>query len=156
MQLSGINYIDIDEQPPPPSTCRTFSSSQAETLPPLSNNFPFFLCSASGNHHSTFCFHEFDYTAVPQIFPGGSIGKESTCQCRRYETLIPSLGQEDPLEEGMATHSSILAWRIPWTEEPGGLVHGVEKSWTRLKQLSKHARTVSQISGSMQYLSFGD
>ena len=34
---------------------------------------------------------------------------------------VPSLGQEDPLEEGMATHSSILAWRIPWTEEPGGL-----------------------------------
>ena len=33
---------------------------------------------------------------------------------------IKSLGQEDPLEEGMATHSSILAWRIPWTEEPGG------------------------------------
>ena len=32
-----------------------------------------------------------------------------------------SLGQEDPLEEGMATHSSILAWRVPWTEEPGGL-----------------------------------
>ena len=32
-----------------------------------------------------------------------------------------SLGREDPLEEGMATHSSILAWRIPWTEEPGGL-----------------------------------
>ena len=34
---------------------------------------------------------------------------------------VPSLGWEDPLEEGMATHSSILAWRIPWTEEPGGL-----------------------------------
>ena len=34
---------------------------------------------------------------------------------------IQSLGQEDPLEEGMATHSSILAWRIPWTVEPGGL-----------------------------------
>jgi len=34
---------------------------------------------------------------------------------------VPSLGGEDPLEEGMATHSSILAWRIPWTEEPGGL-----------------------------------
>ena len=34
---------------------------------------------------------------------------------------VPSLGQEDPLEKGMATHSSILAWRIPWTEEPGGL-----------------------------------
>ena len=37
------------------------------------------------------------------------------------ETQVRSLGQEDPLEKGMATHSSILAWRIPWTEEPGGL-----------------------------------
>ena len=37
------------------------------------------------------------------------------------ETLVRSLGQEDPLEKGMVTHSSILAWRIPWTEEPGGL-----------------------------------
>ena len=36
------------------------------------------------------------------------------------ETQVPSLGQEDPLEEGMATHSSILVCRIPWTEEPGG------------------------------------
>ena len=37
------------------------------------------------------------------------------------ETQVQSLGQEDPLERGMATHSSILAWRIPWTDEPGGL-----------------------------------
>ena len=37
------------------------------------------------------------------------------------ENQVRSLGLEDPLEEGMATHSSILAWRIPWTEEPGGL-----------------------------------
>ena len=37
------------------------------------------------------------------------------------ETQVQSLGQEDPLEKGMATHSSILAWRIPWTEEPGRL-----------------------------------
>ena len=37
------------------------------------------------------------------------------------ETQVCSLGWEDPLEKGMATHSSILAWRIPWTEEPGGL-----------------------------------
>ena len=44
------------------------------------------------------------------------------------ETRIPSLGRKDPLEEGMATHSYILAWRIPWTEEPGGLtVHGVAR-----------------------------
>ena len=38
-----------------------------------------------------------------------------------WETQFRSLGQEDPLEKGMATHSRILAWRIPWTEEPGGL-----------------------------------
>ena len=49
------------------------------------------------------------------------------------ETWIRSLCQEDPLEEGMATDSSILAWRIPWTEEPGGAtVHGLTKSRTRL------------------------
>ena len=37
------------------------------------------------------------------------------------ETCVRSLGEEDPLEKGMATHSSVLAWRIPWTEEPGSL-----------------------------------
>ena len=37
------------------------------------------------------------------------------------ETMVQSLGREDPLENGMATHSSILAWEIPWREEPGGL-----------------------------------
>ena len=47
------------------------------------------------------------------------------------ETQLPSLGQKDPPEKGMATYSSILAWRIPWTEEPGGLQStGVTKSWT--------------------------
>ena len=47
-------------------------------------------------------------------FPGGSGNKESTC-------YAGDLGWEDPLEEGMATHSSFLGWRIPWTEEPSGL-----------------------------------
>ena len=58
-------------------------------------------------------------------------GKESTCQCRRCG-FDPGL--EDPLEKEMATHSSILAWEIPWTEEPGGLhtVQGVATSRTRL------------------------
>ena len=45
---------------------------------------------------------------------------------------VLSLGWEDPLEKEMATHSSILAWEIPGTEEPGGLVHGVAKSQTQL------------------------
>ena len=56
---------------------------------------------------------------------GGSDGKESACNAG-------DPGQEDPLEEGTAAHSSILAWRIPWTEEPGGLVHGIAKGQTRL------------------------
>ena len=46
------------------------------------------------------------------------------------ETWVRSLGQEDPLEEDIANHSSIIAWEIPWTEEPGGLVYGVTKSQT--------------------------
>ena len=49
------------------------------------------------------------------------------------ETQVRSLGQEDPLEKGMDNHSSILAWRIPWTEEPCGIpVHGISKSQTQL------------------------
>ena len=49
------------------------------------------------------------------------------------EIRIAPLGQEDALEKGMATISSILAWRIPWTEEPlWATVHGVTKSWTQL------------------------
>ena len=52
-------------------------------------------------------------------FPGGTSGKEPACQFRKHETQVRSLGWEDPLEEAMATHSSILAWEIPWTEEAG-------------------------------------
>ena len=44
------------------------------------------------------------------------------CLPAMQETWVRSLGREDPLEKEMATHSSILAWRIPWTEEPGGLL----------------------------------
>ena len=53
------------------------------------------------------------------------------------ETRVPSLGWDDPLEKGMATHPSILAWRIPWTEEPGGLQSMGSHNQT---QLSTHAR----------------
>ena len=49
------------------------------------------------------------------------------------ETRVQSLGQEDPLEEEMATHSSVLAWEIPWTEEPGGLQSVGPQSWTQLR-----------------------
>ena len=49
-------------------------------------------------------------------------GKESSCQCRKHRRHgFDSLSRENPLEEEMATQSSILAWKIPWTEESGGL-----------------------------------
>ena len=51
-------------------------------------------------------------------FPGGSVVKNLPA---KQETWVRFLGREDPLEKGMATHSSILAWEISWTEEPGGL-----------------------------------
>ena len=50
-------------------------------------------------------------------FPGGSVVKNLPAI---QESRVQSLGQEDPLEKEMATHSSILAWEIPWTEKPGG------------------------------------
>ena len=55
-------------------------------------------------------------------FPGGSVVKNLPAMQEPQETQVQSLGQEDPVEDGMATHSSILAWRIPWTEEPSGLL----------------------------------
>ena len=71
-------------------------------------------------------FSVLDYTGLflvsPMIkvgFPGGSDGKESACKAG---DLGLTLGLKDPLEKGMATHPTILAWRIPWTEEPGGLL----------------------------------
>ena len=51
-------------------------------------------------------------------FPGGLDGKESACNAGDPSSIAD---KEEPLEKGMATHSSILAWRIPWTEAPGGL-----------------------------------
>ena len=60
--------------------------------------------------------------------PGGSVVKNPPAM---QETQVQSLSQEDPLEKEMATHSSILAWKIPWTEEPGGLQSiGLQESYT--------------------------
>ena len=52
------------------------------------------------------------------------------------ETQVRNLGKEDPLEKEMATHSSTLAWKIPWTEDPGATDHGVAKSQTRLSDFT--------------------
>ena len=62
--------------------------------------------------------------------PGGSVVKNPSAM---QETQVQFLGWEDLLQKEMSTHSSILAWKIPWTEEIGGAtVHGVTKSWTQL------------------------
>ena len=59
--------------------------------------------------------------AHPMGFRGGSAVQKPPAIQETQETCVQSLCWEDPLEEGVATHSSIIAWRIPWTEEPGGL-----------------------------------
>ena len=74
------------------------------------------------------------------MWSGGDSGKKLVCKCRKLQTLVQLLGWDDPMEKGKATHFCILAWRIPRTEESGGLyVHRVAKSWPWLKQLSTHA-----------------
>ena len=83
-------------------------------------------------------FSEFAQTQVHQSWPGGLLCEESVCKAGDMGDagLIPGL--EDPLEEETVTHSSLLAWRIPRTEEPGGLQPMGLQSQTRLRQLSMH------------------
>ena len=61
------------------------------------------------------------YTLPNTRLPGGSAVKNPPAVQETQEMRVGSLGREDTLQEGTATHSSVLAWRIPWTEEPGGL-----------------------------------
>ena len=65
----------------------------------------------------------------PLGFPGGSGGKNLPST---QETQVQFLGQEDALEKEMVTHSSILAWEIPWTEEPQAIQFMGSQSWTQL------------------------
>ena len=68
-----------------------------------------------------------------------------------WETWGRSLCWEDPLEEGMATHSSILAWRIPWTEEPIGLQSMVLQSQTQLSNKAQHSTPQSYYIAEFEY-----
>ena len=80
--------------------------------------------------------------------------KESTCWCRRQETWVQSLSQEDPMEKEMATRSSMLAWEIPWTEEPGGLPSMGSQRVATTEWLSAHtyARVRAHTHTHTQYL----
>ena len=89
----------------------------------------YFLESPETSGHATSLAHWVELEVVPcdlrdpvsQIgLPWWLSGKEFACNTGAAGDMVWSLGQEDPLEEGMATHSTILAWRIPWTKEPGG------------------------------------
>ena len=60
------------------------------------------------------------------------------------ETRVRSLGQEEPLQEGIATHCSVLAWRIPWTEEPGGL-RSIEDAESDKTEMTQHTGTGSWL-----------
>ena len=104
------------------------------------------MCSGSSNR-SSFWWGNFHFCKTTQeicikyfylgTFKGGSslVTQRSKRLPAIWETWVRSLGREDPLEKEMATHCSILAWRIPWTEEPGGLQSMVyQKSRTRLSE----------------------
>ena len=89
----------------------------------------YFLESPETSGHATSLAHWVELEVVPcdlrdpvsQIgLPWWLSGKEFACNTGAAGDMVWSLGQEDPLEEGMATHSTILAWRIPWTKEPAG------------------------------------
>ena len=71
-------------------------------------------------------------------FPSGSVVKNPPVTQEPKETWVQSLGREDPLEKEMATHSSTLAWRIPWREEPGGLQSWGRKESDTTKRLHFH------------------
>ena len=74
------------------------------------------------------------FTAISLLwgFPDGATVKNLPAMQETQETGVSSLGLEDTLGKAMATRSSILAWRIPWTEEPGGLQSMLSQSRTRL------------------------
>ena len=92
------------------------------------------VCSDFGAQENKIChsFHFFPFSLPlsdgTRGFPGGSVINNPPAM---QEMWVLSLGGEKPLEEGFASHSSFLVWRIPWTEEPGALVHRVAKSQTQ-------------------------
>ena len=103
---------------------------------------------------STLCWGQnanLDWHAQPAGgFPGGASGKEPACQSRKHKMAGVGVGfdawvRETPLKEEMTTHSSILAWRIPWTEEPGGLWS--TGSWRVRYHWSNLARALRKLGG---------
>ena len=82
-------------------------------------------------------------------FPSGSMVKNAPAV---KETRVRYLGWENPQEKGMAIHSSVLVWRIPWTRSLVGYSPWVAKSWTRLKQQSRHAYGMYKFKNHLHHL----
>ena len=89
------------------------------------------------------------------ILLSGASDKEPTCQSRRHEPQVQSLGWKDPLEEEMATHSSILAWRISWTGYSGGLwsiaSQRVSHDWSDLAQFENNRLNIFKNPTSLEF-----
>ena len=90
---------------------------QVDALTPCRYKDP--LCSKVGVRWYLCRYNSLGSREVHLGFPGGSVGKEPACKCKRcgFDPWVRKI----PLEEGLATHCSLPAWSIPWTEEPGGL-----------------------------------
>ena len=96
--------------------CESLRPRSSAPLCPWTSRVPHIL---PGSHRGKEKKNKMEWD-VRKGFPGGSVGKESACTQEIQADASSILGQEDPLEDGKANQSSILAWRIPWTEEPGG------------------------------------
>ena len=114
----------------PPPQCLESSPSDSWRSAPQTHP-EVYLCLSSGESYKILLFFYSNHSYLPSSilqkvlgrrdFPDGSAIKNPPAMQETQEMQFLSLGGEDPLEEEMATHSSILAWRIPQTEEPGGL-----------------------------------
>ena len=92
------------------------------SLSALPNSFTYMCIISFGTYYILLAIFLLLHIWIPLGYPVGSSGKEPVCLLQEtQETWVQFLGQEDPLEKEIATHSRILAWEIPWTEKPGGL-----------------------------------
>ena len=107
------------------------------------------------NYHNTIC--QLAITPKPNRFPRWLRGKKFTCTLQELQdTWVRYLGPEDPLEKGMATHSSVLAWRIPWTEEPGRLQpiesQRVRQDWSDWARMHKQYKIIKKKQNTRRYM----
>ena len=100
---------------------------------PLLQVFDFLLLHSSPQKWKG---HLFWVLVLDDLVGASLVAQRIKCLPAMRETWVWSLGWEDPLEKKMATHSRILAWRIPWTEKPGGLQSMESQSWTQLSNFT--------------------